>query len=99
MRRGTTEIKIVSIRGQDVSSIARAVMTIGQGSTKIHQDVSFDSEGNGQVVYTPDQTIQLQIGPVKEQVKILLKDGTVKATNIVSDSVTGDILNEEDLRE
>lgn len=98
MRRGTTEKKSISITGSiDLENVQRAVMTIGQGSTRIHQDVEFDSDGKGSAVYTPDQTLKLGVGKCKEQVKMLLNDGTVVATNIVEDVVSGDVLNEESL--
>lgn len=64
---------------------------------RIHQDVSFDSEGKGTATYTPEQTLQLAVGKCKEQVKILLNNGSVVATNIVDDVVNGDVLNEETL--
>ena len=51
--------------------------------------------------FTPEQTLQLALGEVFVQVKMLIDDGTelgeVKGTSIVTDMVNGDILNEENM--
>lgn len=97
MRRGTTEKKNIELAGIDTHTIQKAVFTIAQGTTRIHKNVTFDSDGNGAVEILPEETLFLHLGEVKEQIKILLTDGTVVATNIISDTVNGDILNEEAL--
>lgn len=98
MRRGTTESKNVTLSGDvDFSQVRRAVITIKQGSSRIHQDIVFDSEGKGTVTFTPDQTLMLRSGECFVQVKLALDDGTVLASDIVTDVVNGDVLNEEEI--
>lgn len=96
MRRGTTEIKSIKIDGAiDISNVEKAVMTIAQGPTKIHSEVSMNDDGSGMCAFTPEQTINLRLGSCKEQIKFLTKDGMVLATDIIYDIVDGDVLNEE----
>lgn len=106
MRRGTTEKKTVTLTGEgfDFSKIKKAVITIKQTRPKevrINQDITFDSNGVGTATFTPEQTLQLALGEVFVQVKMLIDDGTelgeVKGTSIVTDMVNGDILNEENI--
>lgn len=106
MRRWTTEKKTVTLTGEgfDFSKIKKAVITIKQTRPKevrINQDIAFDSDGVGTAVFTPEQTLQLALGEVSVQVKMLIDDGTelgeVKGTSIVTDMVNGDILNEESI--
>lgn len=106
MRRGTTEKKTVTLTGEgfDFSKIKKAVITIKQTRPKevrINQDIVFDSNGVGTAVFTPEQTLQLALGEVSVQVKMLIDDGTesgeIKGTSIVTDMVNGDILNEESI--
>lgn len=73
MRRGTTETKVVTISGTlNFDNVAKAVMTIGQGLTRIHQEITFDSEGKGRCTFTPEQTLMLKMGTCREQGEVLL---------------------------
>lgn len=106
MRRGTTEKKTVTLHsdGLDMTKIKKAVITMKQEYPRvvqIDQEITFDQNGVGTVVFTPEQTVKLSLGEVRVQVKVLIDDGTergeVKGTSIVRDYVNGDILNEESL--
>lgn len=98
MRRGTTETISVAVSGDiDFTTIQRAVMTIGQGMMRISRDLELDENGTGVCIFLPEQTIKLRMGSCRIQVKMLLKNGAVIATNIVDSYVDGDILNEDSL--
>lgn len=98
MRRGTTESKSIALSGDvDFTKVKRAVVTIKQGDCKIDKDITLDSDGTGVATFTPDQTVKLHVGACLIQVKLSMEDGTVMATNIMSDVIDGDILNEDEI--
>ncbi len=98
MRRGTTVRKVFTLTGNiDFSSIRRAVVTIKQGNVRLHQKISFDADGKGEATFPREQTLHLRLGECQEQAAMLMEDGTVVATDIVRDVVSGDILYEGDL--
>lgn len=95
MRRGTTPTITIDLEDFSGEDAEKAVLTLKQeGGVLINKEVEIN-DGIITCQLTQEDTLRLKkTYPVKLQVKIKLKDGRVKGTEILMCDVH-DILNEE----
>lgn len=94
MRRGTTPTIDIHISGIEPSDVAKAYVTLKQGTTQKTYETIPDENGDISVEMTQEDTLQFLVGKVNIQIKIKMLDGRVVASRIYTKSMDG-ILNTE----
>lgn len=97
MIRGTTPRILIEMEGLPETEIKKTILTLSQGPLTIDREVKVE-RGIISCRLTQEETLQLKAySQVKIQVKMLLADGQVLASDIVSRDVE-QILNEDVLK-
>lgn len=95
MRRGTTPVVKVNIKGIEVSELQSLYLTFDQGDiqiTKKTEDLTIDTEDNSIKAHLSQQdTLEFGDGNVKIQLRAVTKDGIAVASSIKSKPI-GEIL-------
>lgn len=94
MTRGTTPTLIFTLDEFDYSDIAKAELTIRQGTSNVLIKSLDVSANDLHCALSEEESLRIDSGRVKAQIKMMLQDGNVVASNIMDLDVQ-EILNEE----
>ena len=94
MRRGTTPTLTFKLNFDDYSLVDRMELTLFQGYKNLFTRVLDITENGPTITLSQEDTLRLEVGTCKIQIKVIFLDGKVYATGIKELPVY-DILDDE----